>query len=120
MLMCLPYVIRDPPTLNLSIFSRPPTDCIQIYFDRASKGNLDCAADGGIFRSSRGTMTGVFVGYYGHTINNVGEFLALEKGLILDGKQDFLRIHIVGNSKMVVQMAQNIINGSPSCKITKR
>lgn len=43
----------------------------------------------------------------------------MEKGLILVGQQNFLSIHIVRDSKMVVQMAQKIIDVSPIYKISK-
>lgn len=51
--------------------------------------------------------------------NIAAKITTLEKGLSLVVQQNCSQIHIVGGSELVVQMVQNIINGSPMLKIVK-
>lgn len=112
MILPLPSLTRNPLASAPSVFSQPSTGFIQMNFDEASKGNPGPVGYAGIVRNSREALTGIYTGYCGHITNNIAELTTLEKGLILVGQQNCLRIHIVGDSKMGVQMAQKIINRS--------
>lgn len=72
---------------------------------------------GVILCNSKGSPTRIYAGHCGCTTNNVAKLTTLDNGLSLDGKHECLRIHIVGDSKLIIQMTRNIIDGSPISKM---
>lgn len=89
----------------------------QLNFDGASKGNPGKAGFGGIFRDHKGVTLLTFLGWKGWDSNNSAELEGLWKGLLLAHSHDFFPLIIEGDSQILINMMNKMMQGTPSSKI---
>jgi len=92
----------------------PPQGMIQLNFDRASKGNPGMAGYGGILRDHGGKPLPLFFGSIGWDMNNSVELEGLWQGHCLAQRHGFLPIVIEGDSQILINMANQILQGTYS------
>ena len=95
----------------------PPQHMIQPNFDGASKGNLGKAGYGGVFRDYKGIPLLTFVGSIGWDRNNSTKLEGLWHGLLLAQLHGFFPLLIEGDSQILINMVNQILQGTPSYKV---
>ena len=91
----------------------PPEDYLKLNFDGASKGNPGEAGFGGIFRDHQGRPLLIYYGSIGWDTNNSAELEGLWQGLQLAQLNNFFPLEIEGDSQILINMAQKLLQGSP-------
>lgn len=95
----------------------PPQNVFQLNFDGASKGNPGKARFGGIFRDHKGVTLLTFLGSKGWDSNNSVELEGLWQGPLLAQSHGFFPLIIEGDSQILINMVNKIMQGTPSNKI---
>jgi len=90
---------------------------IQLNFNGASKGNPGMASYGGIFRDHGGKPLLLFFGSIGWDTNNSAELKGLWQGLCLAQQYGFFPIVIEGDSQILINIANQILQRTPAHKV---
>ena len=84
-------------------FWRPPAyDFWKLKFDGASRGNLGPSRFGACIRNPSGQVLAITIAPFPFDINNIAEAYALLAGLILAKQACFHRLHIEGDSIVII------------------
>lgn len=95
----------------------PPPHMIQLNFGRGCKGNRGKAGYGGIFRNHKGNVLLTFLGLVGWDTNNLAELEGLWHGLLLAELHGYSQLIIEGDSHILINIVNNILQGTPSHKV---
>ena len=96
----------------------PPKHMFQLNFDGASKRNPGSAGFGGIFRDYKGAPLLTFLGSKGWDTNNSAELEGLWQGLIIAQNKGYFLLIIEGDSQILINMVNKIMQGTPSSKVS--
>ena len=108
------------PPLDPSPSSWSPSSFpfIKLNFDGASKGNPGAAGFGVVFRDHQGQILLISAGYLGHSTNNAAELWGMIRGLQLAREHGFLNLIVEGDSLIIINILQRILNGANQDKVT--
>lgn len=95
----------------------PPPHIVLLNFDGASKGNLGKAGFGGIFRNHKGNVLQTFMGSIGWDTNNSVELEGILQGLLLAKNNRFFPLIIEGDSQILINMINQILQGTLAHKV---
>ena len=119
--MVPPYIGPPRPPRNQSQspdhWSPPPQWIFNLNFDGAAKGNPGPAGIGVAIRNSEGIILGVFWGAIRETANNMAEIKALMTGLDMVRTSGWQPTIVEGDSLIIIQMANKILNGKHVHKV---
>lgn len=90
---------------------------VLLNFDGASKGNPGKARFGGIFRNHKGNVLQTFMWSIGWDTNNSTKLEGMWQGLLLAQSNRFLPIIIEGDSQILINMINQILQGTPTHKV---
>lgn len=96
----------------------PPNHMFQLNFDGASKGNPGKAGFGGVFRDHKGAPLLTFLGSNGWDTNNSAKLEGLWQGLLLAQKIGYFLLIIEGDSQILINMVNKIMQGTHSSKVS--
>ena len=85
-------------------------------FDGAAKGNPREARIGGVFRDDMGTTRKIYVMDYRHAKNNEAELHALKTGLEISIREEYHKLQVEGDAKLVVDIVKQLQQGTPTEK----
>lgn len=106
-----------PPGVTPHKWTPPPPHMIQLNFDRACKDNRGKAGYGGIFWNHKGNVLLTFLGSVGRDTNNSAELEGLWQGLLLAELHGYSPLIIEGDSHILINMVNNILQGTPSHRV---
>ena len=98
-------------------WSPPPFPFIKLNFDGASKGNPGAAGYGVVFRDHLGHILLITAGYLGHSTNNAAELWGMIRVLHLASEHGFHNLVVEGDSQIIINMLQRILNGANLDKV---
>lgn len=90
----------------------------QLNFDGASKGNPGKTGFCGSIRNYQGTPLITFVGSIGWNTNNATKLEGIWRGLNLVQERGFFPLIVEGDSQIIINMASNLMQGSPVYKVS--
>jgi ribonuclease HI len=93
-------------------------DFIKVNFDGASKGNPGAVGFGVVFRNHQGNILLITTGNLGHTTNNAAELWGLTRGLQLATEHNFNKLIVEGDSQVILNLFQKVLNGADPEKIS--
>ena len=106
--------ICQPSSPNL--WSAPPSEVFKLNFSGASRGNLGSTPFGGLCRYHDGRIVKVFVGSIGVDTNNSVELEGIICGLKVLIMGGHFPAIIEGESNMLIEIAERMVNGQMSEK----
>lgn len=74
---------------------------------------------GGAIRDSGGGILGIYLGCIGENTNNVAELKVLFAGLEMASTHGWFPIILEGDSQIILQMAEKLLNGKPVHKVAE-
>ena len=99
-------------------WSSPPSLVFKVNFDGAARGNLGDARYGGVCRNYNGEIIQVFFGSLGIDTNNSAELEGMIQGIQIIILNGWLSAIVEGDSRILIQMAQQMANGKSTEKAT--
>jgi ribonuclease HI len=93
-------------------YRNPQQGFIKLNFDGAAKGNPGEAGTGGVFRDDRGRTLRIYAMDCGNATNNEAELHALKKGLEIAIREEYQKLQVEGDSKMVVDIVKQLQQGT--------
>lgn len=100
-----------------SKWTPPPPGTFKLNFDGASKGNPGRAGFGGIFRDHEGKPLLLYMGNIGWDTNNSAELEGMRQGLSLSHIHGFHPLEIEGDSQILINMANQLLQGAHANKV---
>ena len=88
-------------------------------FDGVAKGNPGKVGTGGVFRDDRGTMLKIYAMDCGNATNNEAELHALKKGLEIAIREEYQKLQVEGDAKMIVDIVKQLQQGTQAKKISR-
>jgi ribonuclease HI len=87
-------------------------DFFKLNFDGTSKGNPGAAGFVEVIRNHQGSILLLTTGNLGHTTKNAVELWGLTTGLQLALKHHFNKLIVEGDSQIILNLFQKILNGA--------
>ena len=108
---------KRTPSINPCTWTPLDKGFFKIGFDGIRKGNPDTVGYGGVSRDQNRKIIRFYVRLMGTNSNNVAKMFAMLKGILIAKHVQFNKIEVKQDFTMMIQILNNLLNGSHFRKI---